>query len=63
MNDLSFLRGPHMGNFILRDMEDISNEKLSWEDIQGLSWMIEEFSFEINEKVSTYTCAPKPRAR
>ena len=57
MNNLSFLRGPYMQNFIERNMENISNEKLSWEDIQGLSWMIDESSFEINEKVSAYACA------
>ncbi len=57
MNNLSILRGPYMQNFISRNMENISNQKLSWEDIQGLSWMIEESSFKINEKVSTYACA------
>lgn len=38
-------------------MENISKEDLSWEDIQGLSWIIEESSFELNEKISTYACA------
>lgn len=46
-----------MQNFIVRNMENISNEKLSWEDIQGLCWIMEESSFEINGKVSAYACA------
>lgn len=41
-----------MQNSILRSMENISNEKLSWEDIQRLSWTIEESSLGIKEKVS-----------
>ncbi|MCH8915229.1 MAG: hypothetical protein IIA82_05230 [Thaumarchaeota archaeon] len=30
-----------------------SEEKLSWRDIQGLSWTLEEHSFELNDKLST----------
>ncbi len=34
-----------------------SKENFSWEDFQGLGWMLEESSFELNEKFSTYACA------
>lgn len=37
--------------------ENSSNEDLSWRDIQGLSWTLEESSFELNDKFSTYACA------
>ena len=59
MNNLSFLRGPYMQNFIVRNMENTLNEKLSWEYIQGLGWTIEEEepSFELDEKDSTCACA------
>ncbi len=32
-------------------------ENLSWRDIQGLSWALEEPSFELNDKFSTYAQA------
>ena len=32
-------------------------ENLSWTDIQGLSWMLEESDFKLEEKFSTYACA------
>jgi len=32
-------------------------EKLSWRDIQGLSWTFEEHNFELNDKSPTYACA------
>ena len=32
-------------------------EKLSWRDIQGLSWTFEENSFELNDKFPTYAQA------
>ena len=32
-------------------------ENLSWKDIQGLSWILEESSLELNKKFSTYACA------
>ena len=60
MNDLSFLRAPYMQNFFIDFMVEITSipkkenssfeEKLSWRDIQGLSWILEENSFELNEK-------------
>ncbi|HJJ22901.1 MAG TPA: hypothetical protein OQH54_04205 [Nitrosopumilus sp.] len=31
--------------------------ELSWRDIQGLSWTLEENSFELNDKFSTYAQA------
>ena len=63
MNNLSFLRVPYMQNFFIDFMVKnpaISKkenlflvEKLSWRDIQGLSWTLEEHSFELNDKLST----------
>ena len=63
MNNLSFLRVPYMRNFFIDFMVEIpaipkkenlfSEEKLSWRDIQGLSWTLEEHSFELNDKLST----------
>ena len=63
MNNLSFLRVPYMQNFFIDFMVEItaiskkenlfSEEKLSWRDIQGLSWTLEEHSFELNDKLST----------
>ena len=39
-------------------MDNIKSEQsLSWEDIQGLSWTLDEPSFELKEKFSTYACA------
>ncbi len=67
MNDLSFLRVPYMQNFVIDFMVEIQSiskkenssfeEKLSWRDIQGLSWTLEEHSFELNDKFSTYAQA------
>ncbi len=67
MNNLSFLRVPYMQNFLIDFMvetpsisekENLSfEEKLSWRDIQGLSWIFEEHSFELNDKSTTYACA------
>ncbi len=67
MNNLSFLRGPYMQNFFIDFMVEIPSvskkenssfkEKLSWRDIQGLSWIFEEHSFELNDKSTTYACA------
>jgi len=37
--------------------ENSSFEELSWRDIQGLSLTIEEPSFELNEKFTTYAQA------
>jgi len=63
MNDLSFLRVPYMQNFFIDFMVEITpiskkenssfEEKLSWRDIQGLCWVLEENSFELNNKFST----------
>ncbi len=63
MNNLPFLRVPYMQNFFIDFMVEIpaiskkenlfSEEKLSWRDIQGLSWTLEEHSFELNDKLST----------
>jgi len=52
MNNLSILRAPYMQNYSIITMEKITNENISWEDIQGLSWTLEEFSFELNERNS-----------
>ena len=67
MNNLSFLRVPYMQNFFIDFMVEIPSiskkenssfeEKLSWRDIQGLSWTFEEYSFELNDKSPTYACA------
>jgi len=67
MNNLSFLRAPYMQNFLIDFMVEITTiskkenssfeEKLSWRDIQGLSWTLEEFNFELNDKFSTYAQA------
>ncbi len=67
MNNLSFLRVPYMQNFVIGFMVEIQSiskkenssfeEKLSWRDIQGLSWILEEPSFELNDKFSTYAQA------
>ncbi len=67
MNNLSFLRAPYMQNFFIDFMVEIPlipkkenssfEEKLSWRDIQGLSWTLEEHSFELNDKLSTYAQA------
>jgi len=67
MNNLSFLRAPYMQNFLINFMVEITTiskkenssfeEKLSWKDIQGLSWTLEEFNFELNDKFSTYAQA------
>ena len=38
--------------------EDSSfEESLSWKDIQGLGWTLDEYNFELNDKFSTYACA------
>ncbi len=67
MNNLSFLRVPYMQNFFIDFMVEIPSiskkenssfeEKLSWRDIQGLSWILEEHSFELNDKFPTYAQA------
>ena len=67
MNNLSVLRVPYMQNFFIDFMVEIPSiskkenssfeEKLSWRDIQGLSLTLEEPSFELNEKFSTYAQA------
>ncbi len=67
MNNLSFLRGPYMQNFFIDFMVKVPSisekenssfeEKLSWRDIQGLSWTFEEHSFELNDKFPTYAQA------
>lgn len=33
-------------------MEKIANKNISWQDIQGLGWTLEESSFELNERNS-----------
>jgi len=67
MNNLSFLRVPYMQNFLIDFMVEITTisknenssfeEKLSWKDIQGLGWVLEEYNFELNDKFSTYAQA------
>lgn len=37
--------------------ENSSFQHLSWKDIQGLAWTLDESNFELNEKVSTCVCA------
>ena len=56
-----------MQNFIINLMVEIQSiskkenssceAELSWRDIQGLSWAIEEDNFELNNKLSTYALA------
>ena len=58
MNDLSILRAPYMQNYDIQYMDNVqSKENLSWEDIQGLSWTLDEFSFEakINHETNHYS--------
>jgi len=67
MNNLSFLRAPYMQNFFIDFMVEIPSiskkenssfeEKISWKDIQGLSWTLDESNFELNDKFSTYAQA------
>jgi len=67
MNNLSILRAPYMQNYIIDFMTEIPSvskkenssfeENLSWRDIQGLSWTLDEYSFELNDKFTTYACA------
>ncbi len=33
-------------------VEKITNKNISWQDIQGLSWTLEESSFKLNERNS-----------
>ena len=48
MNNLSILRAPYMQNYDIQYMDNVqSKENLSWEDIQGLSWALDEFSFAL----------------
>jgi len=52
-----------MQNFLIDFMVEITSiskkenssyeEKLSWKDIQGLGWALEEYNFELNDKFST----------
>ena len=37
--------------------ENSSFQNITWEDIQGLSWALDENSFGLNEKISTCACA------
>ena len=63
MNNLSFLRVSYMQNFFMDFMVEISSiskkenssfeEKLSWRDIQGLIWTLEEQNFELNDEFPT----------
>ena len=67
MNNLSFLRVSYIQNFFMNFMVEISSiskkenssfrEKLSWRDIQGLSWTLEEQNFELNDEFPTYAQA------
>ena len=66
MNNLSFLRAPYMQNFLIDIMTEIPiskkenssfEENISWKDIQGLSWTLEQPDFELKDKFSTYACA------
>ena len=67
MDNLSFLRTPYMQNFFIDFMVEIPSiskkenssfeENISWRDIQGLSWALEEPNFELNDKFSTYAQA------
>ncbi len=68
MNDLSVLRGPYIQN--LRNLvmvekyiytQSLSDEfleetELSWQDLQGLSWLLCE-DFSLSEKSSSIACA------
>ena len=57
MNNLSFLRVSYMENLGIDSMIEIAKytKNLSWRDIQGLSWIIEES--ELNNQMFTSACA------
>jgi hypothetical protein len=55
-----------MQNFLIDIMTEIPiskkenssfEENISWKDIQGLSWTLEQPDFELKDKFSTYVCA------
>ena len=56
-----------MQNFLIDFMTEITSiskkenssfeENISWKDIQGLSWTLEQPDFELKDKFSTYACA------
>ena len=69
MNNLSVLRGPYIQNYIIDSMveqelmcpscrEDSSFEEngLTWQDLQGLSWLICEDCSQ-NELKTSFACA------
>ncbi len=67
MNNLSFLLALYMQNFFIDFMVEILSiskkenssfeENLPWRNIHRLSWALEEPSFELNDKFSTYAQA------
>ena len=68
MNNLSVLRGPYIQNLIISLMvekfvytqssfdESLEQTELSWQDLQGLSWLLCEDS-QITEKSNSFACA------
>ena len=68
MNNLSVLRGPYIQNLIISIMvekfiytqssfdESLKQTELSWEDLQGLSWLLCD-DCQISKKTSSLACA------
>ncbi len=68
MNNLSVLRGPYIQNLIISIMvekfvytqssfdESLEKTELSWQDLQGLSWLLCD-DCQISEKTSSFACA------
>ena len=68
MNNLSVLRGPYIQN--LRNLvmvekniytqsssdESLEQSELSWQDLQGLGWLLCE-DYSLSEKSSSIACA------
>ncbi len=67
MNNLSVLRGPYIQNLIISPMvekfvytqssfdESLEQTELSWRDLQGLSWLLNDDS--MSENPNSFACA------
>ncbi len=67
MNNLSVLRGPYIQNLIISLMvekfvytqssfdESLEQTELSWQDLQGLSWLLNDDS--MSENPNSFACA------
>ena len=68
MNNLSVLRGPYIQNLRISIMvekfvytqssfdESLEQTELSWQDLQGLSWLLSDDS-QMYEKTNSFACA------